>query len=68
MTTKKRVTMEDVSQKAQVSLTTVSMILNKRADMSFAQETVQRVLDAARELGYKNPNTRAQGPLRTAKP
>ena len=67
VTTKKRVTMEDVSQKAQVSLTTVSMILNKRADMSFAQETVQRVLDAARELGYKKPEFARTRPLTDSK-
>ena len=67
MTTKKRVTMGDICQKAQVSLSTVSMILNKKGDMSFAQETVQRVLDAARELGYKKPEYARTKPLTDSK-
>ena len=67
VTTKKRVTMGDICQKAQVSLSTVSMILNKKGDMSFAQETVQRVLDAARELGYKKPEFARTRPLTDSK-
>ena len=60
---KKKVTLEDVSRSAGVSLSSVSMILNARADVSFSPETVQKVRQAAKELGYRAPSRRAKGRL-----
>ena len=63
MNAKKKVTLEDVSRNAGVSLSSVSMILNARADVSFSPETVQKVRQAAKELGYRAPSRRAKGRL-----
>ena len=63
MNAKKKVTLEDVSRNAGVSLSSVSMILNARADVSFSPETVQKVRQAAKELGYRAPSRRARGRL-----
>ncbi|WP_280435364.1 LacI family DNA-binding transcriptional regulator [Nocardia carnea] len=51
----KRVTSSDVAFAAGVSRTTVSFVLNNRADQSISEETRQRVLDAAQRLEYR-PN------------
>lgn len=48
----KRVTSLDVARQAGVSRTTVSLVLNKVNDNRIRPETVERVLEAARELGY----------------
>ena len=48
---KKKVTSSDVAKYAGVSQTTVSMILNKKYNVSFSKEVVKKVEDAARELG-----------------
>ena len=50
----KKVTSTDVAKKAGVSQSTVSMILNKKYNVSFSRETIERVEHAAKELGYKN--------------
>ncbi len=63
MNDKKKVTLEDISQLAGVSLSSVSMILNARADVSFSAETVRRVRQAAKELGYRAPARLARGRL-----
>ena len=63
MNAKKKVTLEDVSRDAGVSLSAVSMILNARADVSFSPETVQKVRQSARRLGYSAPSRRARGKL-----
>ncbi|WP_163197650.1 LacI family DNA-binding transcriptional regulator [Bifidobacterium platyrrhinorum] len=47
----KRVKAQDVANLAGVSRTTVSFVLNNRSD-SIPEATRQRVLDAARKLGY----------------
>jgi LacI family transcriptional regulator len=47
----KRPTSADVANRAGVSRTTVSFVLNDR-DMSISPATRERVLEAARELGY----------------
>ena len=52
---KKKVTSSDVAKYAGVSQTTVSMILNKKYNVSFSRETVEKVESAARELGYQLP-------------
>lgn len=49
---KGRVTAKDVAQRAGVSATTVSMILNSYGESKFPEETCRRVLDACEELGY----------------
>lgn len=55
----RRVTMKDVARRAGVSQPTVSFVLNDRRDVSVAEETRVRVLEAARELGF-HPNRAAQ--------
>ena len=63
MNEKKKVTLEDISRSAGVSLSTVSMILNARADVSFSPETVRNVRQAAKQLGYRAPSRRSRGRL-----
>lgn len=46
---KKKVTSTDIARAAGVSQSTVSMILNKKYDVSFAKETVEKVENAAKE-------------------
>ena len=48
----KRVSSSDVAKLAGVSRTTVSFVLNDVTGQSIPESTRQRVLDAARELGY----------------
>ncbi len=55
----KRPTSADVAARAGVSRTTVSFVLNRRADVKIPDETRQRVVDAAEELGY-SPNASAR--------
>ncbi|GAB4531519.1 MAG: LacI family DNA-binding transcriptional regulator [Anaerolineae bacterium] len=49
---KRRVTSRDVAKRAGVSRTTVSFVLNDVTGVNISQETRQRVLQAAQELGY----------------
>lgn len=60
----RKVTLSDVAAKAGVSRTTASYILGKTRG-GFAKETVERVSNAASELGF-TPNPIAQG-LRTGR-
>lgn len=53
--TKKKATSLDVAKLAGVSQATVSMVLNRKYNVSFSRETVERVEQAARELGYELP-------------
>lgn len=55
----KRVTSKDVAEKAGVSRTTVSLVLNNVRGIQISAETRQRVIDAANELGYV-PDATAQ--------
>ena len=55
---KKKATSSDVAKRAGVSQATVSMVLNKKYNVSFSRETVERVEQAARELGYELPGRR----------
>ena len=64
---KKKVTSSDVAKYAGVSQTTVSMILNKKYNVSFSKEVVKKVEDAARELGYVLPKRRTQKESRREK-
>lgn len=55
------ITLKDVAEKSGVSITTASRILNNReSGIPIREETRQRVLSAAAELGYK-PNLLARG-------
>lgn len=49
----RRVTLADVAARSGVSAATASMILAERPDVSFAEETVRKVRDAAEALGYR---------------
>jgi DNA-binding LacI/PurR family transcriptional regulator len=55
----KRPTSADVAAMAGVSRTTVSFVLNHRADVKIPAGTRQRVVDAATQLGYQ-PNASAR--------
>jgi DNA-binding LacI/PurR family transcriptional regulator len=48
----RRPTSSDVARLAGVSRTTVSFVVNERQDVAISPDTRQRVLRAARELGY----------------
>lgn len=58
MVNPKQITSQDVAQRAGVSRTTVSFVLNE-VEAKISQETRQRVLQAAEELGYV-PNAAAR--------
>ena len=51
MSGKKKVTSTDIARAAGVSQSTVSMVLNRKYNVSFSKETVEKVEKAARELG-----------------
>ena len=67
MREKKKVTLKEVSQAAGVSLSTVSMILNARADVSFSPDTIQTVRKTAEALGYCATRSRTKGRLPSRK-
>lgn len=58
-TTRRAVTMADVARHAGVSRSAVSFVLNDRRSVSIAEDTRDRVLAAAAELGYR-PNAGAR--------
>jgi DNA-binding LacI/PurR family transcriptional regulator len=49
---KRKITMKDVAEKAGVSPTTVSFIMNEKTQIAIPDETRRRVMEAVRELGY----------------
>lgn len=49
----KKVTLKDIANDSGVSVSSVSMILNKREGVSFSNETVEKVLSSAKKLGYE---------------
>lgn len=55
---RKKATSSDVAKQAGVSQATVSMVLNHKYNVSFSRETIERVEQAARELGYELPHRR----------
>jgi len=64
MDQKKQVTSQDVAYRAGVSRTTVSLVLNNKYEASkISPKTVQKVLNAAADLGYV-PNAAAQALVR----
>lgn len=64
---KKKVTSSDIAREAGVSQATVSMVLNKKYNVSFSKETVERVERAAREMGYAVPRRRKRTDSRSKK-
>ena len=46
-------TLKDIANKAQVSVATVSRILNKDATLKASMETKQKVIEIAKDMGYK---------------
>lgn len=64
---KKRIKMVDVARTANVSRTTVSLVLNQIPGMRIAEATRKRVLQVARDLGYSpGPVLEAIDPDRSA--
>lgn len=57
---RKKTTSSDVAKKAGVSQATVSMVLNHKYNVSFSRETVEKVEEAAKELGYQIPKRRSR--------
>ncbi|GAA0078668.1 LacI family DNA-binding transcriptional regulator [Clostridium sp. CTA-5] len=53
MTSYRKITTKDIAEYAGVSQSTVSMVLNNRPDVSFSYETKEKVLNAAKILGYE---------------
>jgi LacI family transcriptional regulator len=49
----KRVTLSDIAEQSDVSPTTVSLVLRNKSGSGIPAETRQRVLDIARDLGYR---------------
>ncbi|WP_174614425.1 LacI family DNA-binding transcriptional regulator [Virgibacillus ihumii] len=45
-------TIKDIAQKANVSIATVSRVLNSDPSLSVGADTKQQIMDAARQLGY----------------
>ena len=57
---RKKVTSSDVAKRAGVSQATVSMVLNKKYNVSFSKEVIRKVEEAAKELGYELPKRRTR--------
>jgi LacI family transcriptional regulator, galactose operon repressor len=49
----KRITLSAIAAKSDVSLTTVSLVLRNKSGSGIPAETRQRILDTARDLGYR---------------
>ena len=57
---KRKVTSTDIARAAGVSQSTVSMILNKKYNVSFSKETIDKVEASAKELGYVPPKRKTR--------
>lgn len=62
MITKKKITMKDIAADSGVSVSSVSMILNSKKDVSFSDETINKVFDSAKKLGYQLKDTEISKP------
>lgn len=62
---KKKISITDIARELDVSITTVSFILNNKAKNRISDEVIKKVQDYVKKVGYK-PNQLAQG-LRTGK-
>lgn len=64
---KKKVTSSDIAREAGVSQATVSMVLNKKYNVSFSKQTIERVEKAAKDLGYVVPKRRMRSDSKSRK-
>ena len=64
---KKKVTSSDIAHAAGVSQATVSMILNKKYNVSFSKETIRKVEQIAEEMGYEVPKRKTRRESRTSR-
>lgn len=62
---RRKITSTDIARAAGVSQSTVSMVLNKKYNVSFSRETVEKVENAAKELGYVPQKRKASKSSRT---
>ena len=60
-----KVTTRDIAEYAGVSQSTVSMILSEKKNVSFGEETVDKVKKAAKALGYHKPAKKKKAPDRS---
>lgn len=60
MAVKRKITSTDIAKEAGVSQSTVSMVLNKKYNVSFSKETVEKVESAAKKLGYVPPKRKVR--------
>lgn len=61
-----KVTTRDIAEQLGLSQSTVSMILSNRQNVSFSDETIEKVKETAKKMGYKKPSrkpTKGQAPL-----
>lgn len=65
MKKKKKISMKDISKELGISITTISFIINKKAENKISKEVIKKVEDYIEKVGYK-PNSSAQS-LRTGK-
>ncbi len=63
----RKATTTDIARLARVSQSTVSLILSGRTDVSFAEDTIRRVYDAAHALNYQARRKREPEQARTGK-
>lgn len=56
---KTKVTMNDIARAAGVSQATVSLVLNQSRNIKLSDDTRQRVINVATELGYDRPAVHA---------
>jgi LacI family transcriptional regulator len=57
------VTLKDIAKKVGVSPTTVSLVLNQADDGRISEETQKKILETAKELGYKTGRTLSSAAL-----
>lgn len=60
MPAKKKVTTKMIAEHIGMSQSTVSMILSNKPHVSFSQETKEKVLNAAKELGYEKTKKKTE--------
>lgn len=62
---RKKISMKDISKELGISITTISFIVNNKAENKISKEVIKKVEDYIKKVGYK-PNSSAQS-LRTGK-